>query len=67
VAGQPLSYQWQFNGVNLHGATDATLAIPAAWPAQTGHYRVLVTAAGLPVTSRAALLKISSPGPPLKQ
>jgi hypothetical protein len=61
VAGQPLTYQWQLNGVNLHGATDATLAIPVAWPAQAGHYRVVVTAAGLPVTSRAALLKIGSP------
>jgi alpha-tubulin suppressor-like RCC1 family protein len=59
TAGQLLSYQWQFNGVNLHGATDATLAIPAAWPAQAGHYRVVVAAAGLPITSRAALLKVS--------
>jgi hypothetical protein len=59
VAGQPLRYQWQFNGVELRGATNDTLNIRKAWPAQTGHYRVRVTAAGLTVTSRAALLKLA--------
>jgi len=59
VAGQPLQYQWQFNGVDLRGATNVTLNIQAAWPAQAGHYRVRVTAAGLIVTSRAALLKVA--------
>jgi hypothetical protein len=59
VAGQPLRYQWQFNGVELRGATNDALNIKAAWPAQAGHYRVRVTAAGLTVTSRAALLKVA--------
>jgi hypothetical protein len=58
VAGQPLTYQWQFNGINLRGATQETLQIKTAWPAQAGHYRVLVSAAGLAVASRPALLKI---------
>jgi hypothetical protein len=58
VAGQPLRYQWQFNGVELRGATDDTLNIKAAWPAQQRHNRVRVTAAGLTVTSRAGLLKV---------
>jgi len=61
IAGQPLSYQWQFNGVDLQGATGDTLEIKAGWPAQAGLYRVVVTAAGLPVTSRPALLKITLP------
>jgi hypothetical protein len=58
TAGQPLTYQWQFNGINLRGATQDTLQIKAAWPAQAGHYRALVTAAGLTITTRPALLKI---------
>jgi hypothetical protein len=58
VAGQPLRYQWQFDGVDLRGATNDTLNIKAAWPAQAGHYKACVTAAGLTVTSRAALLKV---------
>lgn len=57
-AGQPLTYQWQFNGVNLHGATNNVLQFNG-WPAQAGIFRVLVTAAGLTVTSRGALLKIT--------
>jgi hypothetical protein len=58
TAGQPLSYQWQFNNLNLRGATNGHLTIKAAWPAQAGLYRAVVTAAGLPVKSRAALLVV---------
>jgi hypothetical protein len=61
AAGQPVTYQWQFNGINLRGATQDTLQIKAAWPARAGHYRVLVTAAGLTIASRPALLKVSPP------
>jgi hypothetical protein len=56
---QPLTYQWQFNGINLRGAMQETLLIKTAWPAQAGHYRVMVTAAGLIIASRPALLKIT--------
>jgi hypothetical protein len=59
VAGQPLRYQWQFNGVDLRGASNDTLNIKAAWAAQAGHYRVRVSAARLTVTSRAALLRLA--------
>jgi hypothetical protein len=59
TAGQPLTYQWQFNGINLRGATQDTLSIKAAWPAQAGHYRALVAAAGLTIASRPALLKMA--------
>jgi hypothetical protein len=61
VAGQALSYQWQFNGGDLRGATQEVLALKAAWPAQAGHYRARVTAAGLMIPSRAALLGITPP------
>jgi hypothetical protein len=60
TAGQPLSYQWQFNNLNLRGATNSMLTITAAWPAQAGFYRAVVTAAGLPVKSRPALLVVQS-------
>jgi alpha-tubulin suppressor-like RCC1 family protein len=59
TAGQPPTYQWQFNGINLRGATQNTLSIKATWPAQAGQYRALVTAAGLTVASRPALLKMA--------
>ena len=61
TAVQPLRYQWQFNGVELRGATKDTLNIKAAWPAQAGHYRAVVSAAGLSIISRAALLKVNAP------
>jgi hypothetical protein len=39
----PLSYQWQFNGTNLDGATNQLLTITNAQPAQMGAYSVVVT------------------------
>ena len=38
----PLSFQWQYNGVNLPGETSASLVIPAAGPGDSGNYSVLV-------------------------
>ncbi len=34
----PLHYQWQFDGTNLAGQTNATLTIPYALPANSGNY-----------------------------
>lgn len=39
----PLSYQWQFNGASLDGATDATLALTNVSPDLTGEYSVIVS------------------------
>ncbi len=39
----PLSYQWQFNGTNLPGATNTTLVISNLTTAATGSYIVIVT------------------------
>jgi alpha-tubulin suppressor-like RCC1 family protein len=39
----PLSYQWQLDGTNLAGATNALLVITNAQPAQMGAYSVVVT------------------------
>ncbi len=38
-----LRYQWQFNDVNISGATNATLTLPNVTTAATGPYRVIVT------------------------
>jgi hypothetical protein len=43
VAGsEPLSYQWQFNGAPLAGATGASLILTNLAPAQGGRYSVMV-------------------------
>ncbi len=39
----PLSYQWQFNGVNIAGANAATLALTNLNPTNAGAYRVVIT------------------------
>jgi hypothetical protein len=41
---EPLRYQWQRNGVDLPGATDAVLSFSRVQPADVGSYRVVVTA-----------------------
>jgi hypothetical protein len=54
----PLSYQWQFNGANLPGATSANLTLADVQPANAGSYTVVVTnSAGL-ATSAAAVLTV---------
>jgi hypothetical protein len=47
----PLSYQWQFNGVNISGATGATLALTNLSATNAGAYRVVITNAVGTVTS----------------
>src|SRR5690348_7211399 len=41
--GAPLFYQWQFQGTNLPGATNASLLLPNINTNQVGDYRVIVT------------------------
>ncbi len=56
----PLNYQWQQNGVNLAGATQATLNVPAAGPTSLGSYRVAVSSAYGSVLSSNAVLTLLS-------
>jgi hypothetical protein len=39
----PLAYQWQFDGANLAGATNATLVLNPVAAANAGRYDVIVT------------------------
>jgi hypothetical protein len=39
----PLEYQWNFNGVDLPGATSPSLEFPSVQPADAGNYFVSVT------------------------
>jgi alpha-tubulin suppressor-like RCC1 family protein len=43
IGQPPLSYQWQFKGRNIRGATGTTFTLPAASLKQAGEYRVVVS------------------------
>jgi hypothetical protein len=59
----PLSYQWRFNGTNLPGQTNFTLALPAAWSVHEGNYDVQVTQlGGAFLTSPSAALNVLGQG-----
>ena len=60
-----LNYQWQTNGVNIAGATNAVYITPALTLANNGtHFDCVVTAVGaIPATTRTALLLVEPPGP----
>lgn len=59
TAVSALTYQWRRNGVNLSGQTGSTLALSGLSLSDSGaQYDVVVTAAGLSVTSDAATLTV---------
>jgi len=64
----PVSYQWQFNGVNLtnggrfDGVTTSSLAINPVYSSDAGDYRVIVTNPFGSVTSGVATLIVKSGG-----
>jgi outer membrane protein assembly factor BamB len=59
----PLTYQWNFNGTNLPGATNASLTLTNLQYTQAGNYAVLVTNAFGAVTSSNAVLVVASHPP----
>ncbi|MDB6123594.1 MAG: repeat containing protein [Pedosphaera sp.] len=60
--GSPrLDYQWQFNKVNIAGATNASFTITNFAPANEGNYRVIVTNYASSATSQEAILMIGTP------
>jgi predicted outer membrane repeat protein len=54
-----LSYQWQCNGTNVVGATNASLIFAAGQPSQTGVYDVVVSNLFGAVVSSNATLSVS--------
>ena len=56
----PLTYQWQFNGGNLLGATNSFLALTNLLIGQAGNYDVVVSNNFGAVTSQVAVLTVHS-------
>jgi hypothetical protein len=54
----PFSYQWQFNGSDIAGATGSVLALSNVQPVNEGTYRVVVTNDIGSTTSAVALLTV---------
>ena len=59
----PLSYQWQFSGSNIAGATSTALSLSNVQSAQAGNYAVRVTNAFGSITSSNALLTVNQTPP----
>jgi uncharacterized delta-60 repeat protein len=56
----PLSYQWNFNGTNILGATNTMLTLTDVQASQSGNYAVLVTNAyGSVLSSNATLVVVT--------
>jgi hypothetical protein len=55
---EPLSYQWQWNGTNLPGATSAMLALNNITPDQAGAYSVAVSSSTEVTTTASAALVV---------
>jgi hypothetical protein len=58
VGVSTLTYQWQFDGTNILGATNASLSLNDVQPSQAGAYTVIVTYGIASVTSSNAMLNI---------
>lgn len=58
IGSGPLSYQWEYNGVGLPGATNRLFIISNVQPAVAGSYRVVVSNAGSTATSANAGLTV---------
>ena len=55
------NYQWQFNGTNIAGATNTSLALGFVSPTNTGYYSLTATNLAGTATSSGALLALLPP------
>lgn len=56
-----VQYQWYFNGVNIEGATNATLTLINVSAADEGSYQVIISNSAGSVTSDAATFTLVTP------
>jgi hypothetical protein len=61
TGGQPLSFQWRWNGVDLPGANSSTLTLQNAQATQSGLYSVVVSNPAGTVMSVDAQVSINTP------
>jgi PKD repeat protein len=60
AAGSGITYQWQFGGTDVTGATSATLTITGATASDAGSYTCVITGACGTVTTASATLTINA-------
>lgn len=65
TGADPLSYQWQFDTVDIVGATSATYSIASVAESDAGEYRCVVTNANGSATSATATLTVLDLSAPL--
>lgn len=58
---EPITYQWQFNGVDIPGATSPSYTIRQVRSSHAGNYTVVLTNIAATVTSDAATLTALAP------
>jgi alpha-tubulin suppressor-like RCC1 family protein len=63
---RPMTYQWQFNGNEISGATNASFSVVGLQPADAGSYGVLISNKfGVTLSRQAKLSLFSGPKQPL--
>lgn len=60
VGDVPLTYKWQFNGVTISNATNATLSLASVQGSNSGLYTVVMTNIYGSATSMPALLQVNT-------
>jgi hypothetical protein len=61
---EPLSYQWRKDGIDLPGATAASLVLANVQASDTGNYTVMVSNVAGSAISAAAMLRVVAPNFP---